>query len=365
MSAAQVQETVNLNAVAAAALVLYDAVISADREIELQRQRRLPSTLLYLLSRYLGVVIALFVAAQSVQSHSSQFCNNFLYSFAGLSQLLLAAVAIISASHVRALYRHNTFLRLALYGLATASVIAQAVILGITFRVDKPRVIAQITQPPIPGCGWENSPYDGQAFWWPAFIFHSILFALVLARAVSAARISPSWQTVAQGVKVDRALLSVTLWALLLAKLVLVYVTAPAASRAVTWWLLAAYSVVGSRMQLAEGLDKAHSELPLTDSVGDPMLDGFVIVRTPCEARQFAALERPSRGSRTDWFGTSSTATTTVEFSSRVSPDNARVDANYDAGDVYVPVVRRNAIPEEWPRTFDPVEAHKLASTSV
>lgn len=118
-------------------------------------------------------------------------------------------------------------------------------------------------------------------------------------------------------------------------------------------------------MQLAEGLDEARSELPLTDSVGDPMLDGFVIVRTPCEARQFAALERPSRGSRTDWFGTSSTATTTVEFSSRVSPDNARVDANYDAGDVYVPVVRRNAIPEEWPRTFDPVEAHKLASTSA
>lgn len=46
MSAAQVQETVNLNAVAAAALVLYDAVISADREV---RDHYLESTILNVL----------------------------------------------------------------------------------------------------------------------------------------------------------------------------------------------------------------------------------------------------------------------------------------------------------------------------
>lgn len=106
----------------------------------------------------------------------------------------------------------------------------------------------------------------------------------------------------------------------------------------------------GARMQIAE--EPAGGSGPsLRETNADPMLDGFVIVRTPCDVRHFAALDReaPSSPRRSDWFGTSSTATTTLEFASRMSPDNARVDANYDAGDTYVPVPRRNAIPEEWP----------------
>ena len=87
--------------------------------------------------------------------------------------------------------------------------------------------------------------------------------------------------------------------------------------------------------QCARKMISEHS-LPVSSDLD--VVDGFVIVQSPGRQRN------------PEWLGTASTATTTVsvEFAPRTrSPDNSRVGAFYDAGDIYVPVSRRHAIDEE------------------
>ncbi|EJD42926.1 hypothetical protein AURDEDRAFT_114831 [Auricularia subglabra TFB-10046 SS5] len=336
------QQTVNFNAIAAAALVLYDALISADREVELVWRRRWDaSKLLHLLTRASGLALLIANAAASLSAHDAEFCKQYQYFNTALSQVLFTLVELVLAQRICTVYRHNRILRLSIFSLSSASITAQTVVIGLAFGMCKPE--PQLLPQHATGCLSSDLPQQFAAYWWPPFILHTIVAILAVWHVGAVARRNAAVEALGTVVKHEGVLFFLAAWAVLLCELVFHHTGESMAARATALWVFAIFYKAGTGVHLNEQeAVKAVSERAPLPSASN-IVDGFIIVQSPG-----AAMRR-----NPEWFGTASTATTTVsvEFAPQraLSPDNSRVAAFYDAGDAYVPVSRRNAIDEETP----------------
>lgn len=335
------QQVVNFNAIAAATFVLYDALISADREVELVWRRRWDaSKLFHILTRASGLALLIANAAASLTAHDAEFCKHYQYFNTALSQVLLTLVELVLAQRICTVYRHNRILRLSIFSLSSASITAQTVVIGLAFGMCDHRPQSVL---PATGCYAENLPQQIPAYWWPPFILHTIMAILAVWHVGAVARRNAAVEALGTVVKHEGVLFFLASWAVLLSELVFHHTGELAAARCTALWVLAIFYKAGTGAHLneQEALKAVSERTPLPTASN--VVDGFVIVQSPG-----AAMRR-----NPEWFGTASTATTTVsvEFAPQraFSPDNSRVAAFYDAGDAYVPVSRRNAIDEETP----------------
>lgn len=168
------------------ALMVYDYLISIDREVEyIWKRPRTTTTILYLIVRYFGTVYGLINTTVFFSDVSSKFCQVFLGVQGWPSCGVMWLVQAILQLRLYVLYDRSRRVLLFMGFVYVAEILAMAVILVTA------NLTSGSTNEPIPGLklctntGLSNSFY---IFWLPVLSFECILCSLAVWAGVRRSR---------------------------------------------------------------------------------------------------------------------------------------------------------------------------------